>query len=123
MARQFVERDARIEGVVWSRLALNGSGKSRVCRIDNEEGGLAMRINRSATWSGVLCGAFLFVAAAPASATPFGAGLVRDDAASASSILHLAKKYDAPTGKRCIKWNRRWNPSHGFGHRRCIHWK
>lgn len=29
----------------------------------------------------------------------------------------------APAGARCIKWTRRWNTRHGFGHRRCIQWR
>jgi hypothetical protein len=39
------------------------------------------------------------------------------------SLVEEARHYMPPPGKECIKWTRRYHPSHGFGHKRCVHWR
>jgi hypothetical protein len=67
-----------------------------------------------------VCGA-LFFTVAPVSAGPLSVALPQEN--GASSFVQEVAHYGPPPGARCIKWTRRYNPSHGFGHRRCIHWK
>jgi hypothetical protein len=40
-----------------------------------------------------------------------------------TSLTPQKVSHGAPAGARCLKWTRRWNTRHGFGHRRCIHWR
>jgi len=69
---------------------------------------------------GAACGMLLFVA------TPAGSAVLSSaanlDHASASSVVQQTT-FAAPPGKRCVKWTRRWNTRHGFGRRRCVHWR
>lgn len=81
-----------------------------------------MRKNFRAPLFGALCGAFLFAATAPGSAAPLSVASPNEDGVSASLLLQLAR-YNAPAGKKCLKWTRRWSPSLGFGRRRCVHWR
>jgi hypothetical protein len=80
-----------------------------------------MKKNYSAALLGALCGTFLFAATAPGSATPLNGSLLRDEAKPTSLVQTIA--HTAPHGAKCLDYNRRWNQRHGFGHRRCIHWK
>ncbi len=70
---------------------------------------------------GALCGAFFFAATAPGSAGPLSVAVPQLGAES--SILRILHQYGLPPGKQCIKWTRRFSSTHGFGHRRCVHWK
>jgi hypothetical protein len=67
-----------------------------------------------------LCGAF-FLAAIPASAGPMSIGAPQE--IGPSPLVSQVTHFGPPPGKTCIKWTRRFNSAHGFGHRRCIHWK
>lgn len=70
---------------------------------------------------GALCGAALF--AAPFGAAAFSGG-ADSSPASVSEIPAIQQvAATAPAGKRCVKWTRRWNNRHGFGHRRCVQWR
>lgn len=61
-------------------------------------------------------------------ATPAGSAVlsnvanIGDYGASASPPFQQVS-HGAPAGARCIKWTRRWNFRHGFGHRRCVQWR
>lgn len=70
---------------------------------------------------GALCGTLLF--AAPYGAAAFSGGI--DPSASGLSTIPAVEQIAAtvPAGKRCVKWTRRWNTRHGFGHRRCVQWR
>jgi hypothetical protein len=68
---------------------------------------------------GAVCGMMLF--AAPSNAAIVSGGLGSD--AGASALVQQIVQSTAPEGKKCLKYNRRFNTAHGFGHRRCIHWK
>jgi hypothetical protein len=75
---------------------------------------------------GIIIGAFgaaLLFAAAPASAGALSSpASLGDDGASASSLIPTVS-HGVPAGARCVKWTRRWNMRHGFGHRRCVQWR
>jgi hypothetical protein len=67
-------------------------------------------------------GATLLFAAAPASAAmPSDFAPVTGDGASSSLVQKIS--HTVPAGARCVKWTRRWNTRHGFGHRRCVQWR
>jgi hypothetical protein len=80
-----------------------------------------MRMKSSAVLLGAVCGAFLFAATAPSSAAPLN-GAFLQDASRPISLVQEATHTTKP-GAKCLKWTRRWNPRHGVGHRRCVHWK
>jgi hypothetical protein len=80
-----------------------------------------MKKNYSAALLGALCGTFLFAATAPGSATPLNGTLLQEDARPASLVQEIS--HTTAHGAKCLKWTRRWNHRHGFGHRRCVHWK
>ena len=80
-----------------------------------------MRKNYKAPLFGVLCGAFLFAMTASSSAGPLSAAVPQEDGGSTSLIQQA--KHGPPPGTKCMKWTRRWNSSHGFGHRRCVQWR
>jgi hypothetical protein len=69
---------------------------------------------------GAVCGSF-FLASAPVSAGPLSVSVPQESAAT--SFFQEVRHFGPPPGKQCIKWTRRFNSAHGFGHRRCIHWK
>jgi hypothetical protein len=69
---------------------------------------------------GAVCGAILFASTASHSAVL--SGLASPDEGLSTPSLAQQAAY-APPGKRCIKWTRRWNTRHGFGHRRCVQWR
>ncbi|MCC3244026.1 hypothetical protein LG047_01615 [Methylocystis sp. WRRC1] len=69
-----------------------------------------------------LTGGFLFAATSASSAGPLSVANPQDEGLS-SSLIQKVAHYNPPGGKKCLKWTRRFNPSHGFGHRRCVHWK
>jgi hypothetical protein len=69
---------------------------------------------------GAVCGA-IFLAVAPVSAGPVSIAVPQET--GAMSLFQEVRHFGPPPGKQCIKWTRRFNPSHGFGHRRCVHWK
>lgn len=71
---------------------------------------------------GAVCGALLLASTPSISAALSSAADLNGDGLSYSSIVQQAA-FDAPAGKRCLKWTRRWNPRHGFGRRRCIQWR
>jgi hypothetical protein len=66
-----------------------------------------------------VCGGFVLAAATCASAAPLAVAIPQQDASLVQSVRH----FGPPPGKECVKWTRRFNSAHGFGHRRCIHWK
>ena len=68
-----------------------------------------------------VCAAFLLAAATPVSAGPLNVDLPRENALS--SLVQQLSHFGPPPGKQCIKWTRRFNSRHGYGHRRCVHWK
>lgn len=72
----------------------------------------------SLTCLGVACGALFLMT--PASAAPLNVTAPLD---GSSSIIQIVDKYGPPPGKKCLKWTRRYHPSLGFGHRRCVQWK
>jgi len=63
------------------------------------------------------CGAVLV--ASPASSAPLSVAIPLEDGVASVMLA----KYGPPEGKKCLKWTRRYGPTHGFGHRRCAHWK
>jgi hypothetical protein len=67
---------------------------------------------------GGFCASMLF-AAAPASAAALSNPAALDEVASASSLVQTVH-HTTPAGATCVKWTRRWNTSHGVGHRRCV---
>jgi hypothetical protein len=71
---------------------------------------------------GAFCGALLF-AAAPANAAALSSPADLRDGVAAASMPIETVSHGAPAGARCVKWTRRWNTRHGFGHRRCIQWR
>lgn len=80
-----------------------------------------MRKSTNAISLMIICGAFSIVAAAPVAAGPLNVAVPPD--AGFGSLAQEARHYNAPPGKQCIKWTRRYHPSLGFGHKRCVHWK
>lgn len=68
-----------------------------------------------------LCGAFFLAAAAPVSAGPLSVAIPQES--GPSSLVQEAHHFGPPPGKQCIKWTRRFNSRHGYGHRRCVHWR
>ncbi len=69
---------------------------------------------------GLCLGAFgVAFSATVAAAAPVSVIPPKDAVALAATTV----KYGPPPGKECIKWTRRFSSSHGFGHRRCVHWK
>gem|GEM_PF-4875595 len=79
-----------------------------------------MRVYLRAALLTATCGAFLYGATASQAAMIFDAG---DFPADATTSLVQQISHGAPPGARCIKWTRRWNHRHGFGHRRCVQWR
>ncbi len=71
---------------------------------------------------GALCGGLLIAASPSNSAVLSNAADLRADRVSASSLVEQVA-HGAPAGSRCVKWTRRWNTRHGFGHRRCVQWR
>jgi hypothetical protein len=69
---------------------------------------------------GAVCGAF-FLAAAPVSAGPLSVAIPQES--GYASLFQEVTHFGPPPGKQCIKWTRRFNSRHGYGHRRCVHWK
>lgn len=68
---------------------------------------------------GALIGSLMLAAPFPeAVALP---AAVDHDALAPSLVQQIS--HGAPAGARCIKWTRRWNTRHGFGHRRCVQWR
>jgi len=65
------------------------------------------------------CGAFFFVVN-PSHSAVLSSAAQLDDAGASSLVQQV---HAAPAGARCIKWTRRWNTRHGFGHRRCVQWR
>jgi hypothetical protein len=80
-----------------------------------------MRKSIKAACLGAVCGAFFLAAAAPGSAGPLNVAVPPEN--GSTSLVQEVKHYDPPPGTQCIKWVRRYSSSHGFGHRRCVHWK
>ncbi|WP_424363259.1 hypothetical protein [Methylocystis parvus] len=65
-------------------------------------------------------GALLLVAPPSHAAALSGASNLTSDALTSSLVQQV---HAAPAGAKCIKWTRRWNTRHGFGHRRCVQWR
>lgn len=65
-------------------------------------------------------GAMLF--ASTASDATILSGLSGESAGVSAPPL-VQQATHIPAGSRCIKWTRRWNTRHGFGHRRCVQWR
>lgn len=78
-----------------------------------------MRHYLRASLFGGVCGTLLLVAAPSSSAVVTSAGV--DKVLSDSSGLQTASH--TTEAKQCVKWTRRWNTRHGFGHRRCVQWR
>ncbi|WP_363350209.1 hypothetical protein [Methylocystis echinoides] len=76
-----------------------------------------MGLNLKASLFGAICGMFLF--AAPSGSAVLSG--VNADGLDASIVEKTA--HTTPAGKNCVKWTRRWNTRHGFGHRRCVQWR
>jgi hypothetical protein len=78
-----------------------------------------MRAYCKASMFGAACGTLLFLA------TPSNSAVITSpvtdkalsDFSSVQKVSHTTQ-----TGQ-CIKWTRRWNTRHGFGHRRCVQWR
>lgn len=70
---------------------------------------------------GALCGLLLVAAPYGAAALPTGV----DAGVAGVSAAPFAQSVAAttPSASRCVKWTRRWNHRHGFGHRRCVQWR
>ncbi len=56
-----------------------------------------------------------------ASAAPVGGSLMLERASD--QLIQQITSHQAASGKKCLKWSRRWNTRHGVGRRRCVHWK
>jgi len=69
---------------------------------------------------GASCGA-LFLAAAPVSAGPLTVAVPQGR--GPMSLYQEVRHYGPPPGKQCLKWTRRFHPSLGYGHKRCVHWR
>lgn len=66
-----------------------------------------------------ICGAFSLANTSQGSAGPLSVAVSPES----RSLVQEARHYLPPPGKECIKWTRRFHPSHGFGHKRCVHWR
>lgn len=77
-----------------------------------------MRDYLRASLFGGVCGTLLLVATPSSSAVVVTAG--PDKILSSSSLQTASHTTEA---KQCVKWTRRWNTRHGFGHRRCVQWR
>jgi hypothetical protein len=69
---------------------------------------------------GTVCGMFFF-ASAPVSAAPLSVSVPPE--IGSASLFQEVSHFGPPPGKQCLKWTRRFNSRHGYGHRRCVHWK
>lgn len=67
---------------------------------------------------GAAVGVLLFAAPSVAGTLPSGVTSNSVATLSQATLVHAT-----PAGARCVKWTRRWNTRHGFGHRRCVQWK
>ncbi len=81
-----------------------------------------MRLDIKAPVFGAVFGSMLLAATPSSSAVLSNAAELGDFGVSASSLVQQVS-HGAPAGARCVKWTRRWNTRHGFGHRRCVHWR
>ncbi len=79
-----------------------------------------MRVGIKSLLSAASFGALLLVAPASHAAALSGASNLTDGALASSLVQQV---HAAPAGAQCIKWTRRWNTRHGFGHRRCVQWR
>ncbi len=70
---------------------------------------------------GAVCGMLLF--AGPSSAGVVPSGVTPDENGVSAFSLTQQVSRQTPAGARCVKWTRRWNTRHGFGHRRCVQWR
>jgi hypothetical protein len=70
---------------------------------------------------GAVFGAIFLAAAAPSSAGPLSMDISPESELTA--MILQTSHFGPPPGKQCIKWTRRFNSRHGYGHRRCVHWK
>lgn len=79
-----------------------------------------MRMLAKASIYGAVCGAFLLVGTTSQAVALSGAANLNE-----LSTLSLTQQvhHTTPPGTRCVKWTRRWNMRHGFGHRRCVQWR
>jgi hypothetical protein len=77
-----------------------------------------MRKNIKIALFGAACGALLLASTASHSTVLSG---VANPGASAIPFTQQAA-FD-PASNKCLKWTRRWNSRHGYGHRRCVHWR
>jgi hypothetical protein len=65
----------------------------------------------------------LFLIAPTSEATALSAATDLSEQGASPSSLVQQVSHGAPAGTRCMKWTRRWNTRHGFGHRRCVQWR
>lgn len=78
-----------------------------------------MRLKLKAPLFGAVCG-MLLLAATPSGSAVLPSGVNAD----AFAVAGLQKAtHTTPAGKQCLKWTRRFNSRHGYGHRRCVHWR
>ncbi len=66
-----------------------------------------------------VCATLLLAASPSESAVTVTAGAneVSSDFSGVQTASHTTQ------AKQCVKWTRRWNTRHGFGHRRCVQWR
>ncbi len=81
-----------------------------------------MRWNPKLALFGGVCAVLLFASTSSISAAVSMSAPLGGEALSLSSSAQKTA-FEAPAGKRCIKWTRRWNTRHGFGRRRCVQWR
>lgn len=79
-----------------------------------------MRLHLKTSLLAAACGALLGAATPSQAAIMFNVDDLREGAAT-SMVQQVS--HGAPAGAKCIKWTRRWNHRHGFGHRRCVQWR
>jgi hypothetical protein len=70
---------------------------------------------------GAVYGALFLAGAGTASAGPLSVAVPQE--IGPPSLVQEVSHFGPPPGKQCIKWTRRFNSRHGYGHRRCVHWK
>ncbi|MEK4035679.1 hypothetical protein WOC76_05080 [Methylocystis sp. IM3] len=70
---------------------------------------------------GAVCGALLLASTPSISAVLSNAADLGGEKLALTSVQQSA--FEAPAGKKCVKWTRRWNTRHGFGRRRCVQWR
>jgi hypothetical protein len=79
-----------------------------------------MRLQVKASIFGVACSAFLLIGTASQAAVLSGVADLNEVA-----VFPMTQQvhHTTPAGAKCVKWTRRWNTRHGFGHRRCVQWR